>query len=355
MARVGTPPQGLAHSGGEGLNGQFSPLPVRREVPRDGEDDRLAVREDLRQPVAHLVLGFVERRQRQGRSACGGHAHEAAAFAPEHDGVIRTPAGAEDRGRVADGSDRTSAGRRLLQRLTRPEADPLPVGREERTSAAFRALQRHGLELVERAPEQPLLAAADGAERQPSPVGRQRDGGAARTAAVARLIVGGRAELVGRCDADQRSHHIGAVLAGRRTQCLEQRDATDRRHDRRRCRERAAPCASTSARSGRVASVAPLPCEIHRSSSAAPCAESQRSSGFFARHFVMTRASAGGVGGCSDASGAGSCSRIAAATFVGVSPSNARRPVTISWSTAPSAQMSVRASAGLPSTCSGAM
>ncbi len=36
-------------------------------------------------------------------------------------------------------------------------------------------------------------------------------------------------------------------------------------------------------------------------------------------------------------------------------PSNARRPVTISYSTAPSAKMSVRASASTPSSCSGAM
>ncbi len=36
-------------------------------------------------------------------------------------------------------------------------------------------------------------------------------------------------------------------------------------------------------------------------------------------------------------------------------PSNARRPVAISYSVAPSAQMSLRASASRPSSCSGAM
>ena len=42
-------------------------------------------------------------------------------------------------------------------------------------------------------------------------------------------------------------------------------------------------------------------------------------------------------------------------TLAGVSPTNGRSPVAISYMTAPSAQMSVRASVSLPSTCSGAM
>lgn len=41
--------------------------------------------------------------------------------------------------------------------------------------------------------------------------------------------------------------------------------------------------------------------------------------------------------------------------LAGVSPANGRVPVTISYSTTPRAQMSLRASASLPSTCSGAI
>ena len=51
----------------------------------------------------------------------------------------------------------------------------------------------------------------------------------------------------------------------------------------------------------------------------------------------------------------GSPLTIAAIRLVFVFPSNARFPVAISYSTAPNAKMSVRASASSPSSCSGAM
>ena len=51
----------------------------------------------------------------------------------------------------------------------------------------------------------------------------------------------------------------------------------------------------------------------------------------------------------------GSRSRIAAITSDDVSPSKARRPVSISYSTQPNAQMSVRLSTALPRACSGDM
>ena len=47
--------------------------------------------------------------------------------------------------------------------------------------------------------------------------------------------------------------------------------------------------------------------------------------------------------------------RIACSVSTWVEPANARRPVTNSYNVAPSANRSERASAGLPSTCSGAM
>ena len=51
----------------------------------------------------------------------------------------------------------------------------------------------------------------------------------------------------------------------------------------------------------------------------------------------------------------GSRSRTAASVSTSVSPANARRPVSISNSTHPNAQMSVRLSTGLPRACSGLM
>ena len=51
----------------------------------------------------------------------------------------------------------------------------------------------------------------------------------------------------------------------------------------------------------------------------------------------------------------GSRSRITAIVSDVVSPPNARRPVSISYSTHPKAQMSVRLSTALPRACSGDM
>ncbi len=70
---------------------------------------------------------------------------------------------------------------------------------------------------------------------------------------------------------------------------------------------------------------------------------------------MIARSSPGGVSGCSVRIGAGSFSRIPAATDTSVLPSNARLPPIISYNTAPRLKMSLRASASLPSTCSGAM
>ncbi len=59
--------------------------------------------------------------------------------------------------------------------------------------------------------------------------------------------------------------------------------------------------------------------------------------------------------GCKFRSEGGSCSRMAAITPAWLLPSNARRPLSISSSTAPNANKSDRASASFPSSCSGAM
>jgi hypothetical protein len=67
------------------------------------------------------------------------------------------------------------------------------------------------------------------------------------------------------------------------------------------------------------------------------------------------RSSAGGVSGTSSSIGRGLVARFAAMTLDEVFPSNARWPVSSSYSTQPKAKMSVRASTSRPSICSGAM
>jgi len=59
--------------------------------------------------------------------------------------------------------------------------------------------------------------------------------------------------------------------------------------------------------------------------------------------------------GCAIEIGGGSEARIAATMLAWLFPVNARFPVAISYSTAPSEKMSERASASLPSVCSGDM
>jgi hypothetical protein len=65
--------------------------------------------------------------------------------------------------------------------------------------------------------------------------------------------------------------------------------------------------------------------------------------------------SAGGVTRVTDEIGSGCDETIAAMRLVRLSPLKARWPVAISYRSAPSAKMSVRASASAPSSCSGAM
>jgi hypothetical protein len=81
----------------------------------------------------------------------------------------------------------------------------------------------------------------------------------------------------------------------------------------------------------------------------------KRSSGSLARQVFTTRSSAGGDIGWMVETGGGSRSNTAAITLAVVLPPKARLPVAISYSTAPSAKTSLRASASLPSTCSGDM
>ena len=65
---------------------------------------------------------------------------------------------------------------------------------------------------------------------------------------------------------------------------------------------------------------------------------------------MTTRSRAGGA-----CNGRGSSRSTAAMVEIALSPSKARRPLSISYSTAPNEKTSERASAGLPSACSGDM
>lgn len=94
---------------------------------------------------------------------------------------------------------------------------------------------------------------------------------------------------------------------------------------------------------------------IHFNSSATSCALCQRSSRSFARHFAITWSRAAGDTRTISLTGFGIEPTMDAIRLVFVLPSNARCPVVISYSSAPNAKMSLRASASSPSSCSGAM
>ena len=86
----------------------------------------------------------------------------------------------------------------------------------------------------------------------------------------------------------------------------------------------------------------------------ATAAESSRRFGSFSRQRCSNRRTAAGVLTGSSCQ-SGSCSMILTSTSESVSPANARCPVSISNSTQPNAQTSVRLSTASPRACSGLM
>ena len=97
------------------------------------------------------------------------------------------------------------------------------------------------------------------------------------------------------------------------------------------------------------------PSAIHCNCSLTSCAVCQRSSGSFAMQVLTTRSRAGGDMGCTAEMGCGSEARMAATMLAWLLPVKARLPEAISYNTAPKEKMSERASASLPSNCSGDM
>ncbi len=103
-----------------------------------------------------------------------------------------------------------------------------------------------------------------------------------------------------------------------------------------------------------IAACEPPPLAIHESSLRRSLADCQRWSGSLARHCMTARSNPGATAPAGLARGGGSRSMIAAISDAGLAATNARRPLAISYSTDPSAQRSLRASASRPSSCSGA-
>lgn len=84
-------------------------------------------------------------------------------------------------------------------------------------------------------------------------------------------------------------------------------------------------------------------------------ADWKRSAGFFSRQCRTMRSSAGETLALISTKSGGSSLRMALRMSADESPLKARRPETISYSTAPKLNRSERASASLPRTCSGDM
>jgi hypothetical protein len=97
----------------------------------------------------------------------------------------------------------------------------------------------------------------------------------------------------------------------------------------------------------------PLLSAIHLNSLARLPALCHLSSTDFARHLFTTCSRAGGVIGLMLLIGVGSLSRIAETMLNLLLPSNAFRPLSISYKIAPSEKISLRASSSFPSTCFG--
>src|SRR5262245_8613762 len=97
------------------------------------------------------------------------------------------------------------------------------------------------------------------------------------------------------------------------------------------------------------------PVESVSSANARSFADWNRSSGDFSRHRRTMRSRLGGIASRAVSSSGGSFVRIADMLSAAVSPAKARAPLSISYSTAPNANMSARWSTARPRTCSGAM
>ncbi len=105
-------------------------------------------------------------------------------------------------------------------------------------------------------------------------------------------------------------------------------------------------------RESAAAGEALAPVAIHSSSTFRSRALCHRFSGSFSRHRRRVRSNAGGA---TSATEGARLSRIAPITLAGDDPSNARLPVSISYSTSPNEKMSEAVPASFPCNCSGDM
>jgi len=114
-------------------------------------------------------------------------------------------------------------------------------------------------------------------------------------------------------------------------------------------------CAVTCEEEGGGAGEASKCARTRFNSEATSIIDCQRSAGFLRRQRAMRWSNSAGTSGAMDGMGFTSSRRTAESVESPESPSKARWPVTISYSTAPNEKMSERASTFNPSACSGDM
>ena len=188
----------------------------------------------------------------------------------------------------------------------------------------------------------------------PGPVGRKHDVTAIRrnrrrAAVVARKI---ELHLVGRVDLDPQYRQLLLVRLVQKEQSSRGNGGQHRSHDP---RGLAGPLARRHSGDGRRRGDLRPAFGNLLSCSLTSCAVCQRSSGSLARHDFTSRSKAGGVIGCRKKSEAARAPAPPPSRWPRSCPRRRDCPVVISYSTAPRAKMSERASAGFPSTCSGDM
>ena len=235
---------------------------------------------------------------------------------------------------VRNDGGRSAGERHLADRAVGPERDPLPVRRDDgrlRTSRCRRVV----VPRRRRAGGRRAAGFRPSARRRPArarPASRRTPCGSRR---------GSDSGTVSRAPSGPRRRDGCRAASGRPAACTaavawaqerEQRGAGERAGERDGSDRRATRRQSGSCCGRYVAGVSPrsTSCAIQRSSSARSRADSQRSSGLFARQRRRSRSRLGGETGSAVERDGGSRSRIAPIRLAGLSPVNGRLPLTIS-------------------------
>ena len=139
-------------------------------------EEGVGPRDPVRPAMADLAGSRVHVRDLGGGAAPLGHAPDAADVGRREVEVpVVAPVAAPVARRVGERLKRRAAHRDLPELRSREEADPPPVGGEERPVAALGALERRRLGRVQRADEDPVLAVLEPDVGDASPVAGDRD------------------------------------------------------------------------------------------------------------------------------------------------------------------------------------